>query len=123
MTFSENRYPLFGIMLLSTASPPRQPLISRAARGRRYGRAHPNLQIFKRRQQAGGERRVTGVCAAGTGAYGSSEISLLYSASDQARTVRVRTLPMAPIAMQNLAMLSPLADSTMVMKSWSPLVR
>jgi len=34
MIFSENRYPLFGIMLLSTSPPPRQPLISRAAGAR-----------------------------------------------------------------------------------------
>src|SRR6266576_2244890 len=34
MIFSENRYPLFGIMLLSTSPPPRPPLISRAAGAR-----------------------------------------------------------------------------------------
>ena len=33
------------------------------------------------------------------------------------RTVRVRTLPSAPICMQNLEMLSPLADSTMLTRS------
>src|SRR5215469_3683190 len=63
MIFSENRYPLFGIMLVSTSSPPRQPLISRAARGRRYGRAVPNLQIFQakagwRVRQRGAANRV-----------------------------------------------------------------
>jgi hypothetical protein len=44
--FSENRDPLFGIMLLSTSPPPRQPLISRAA-ARGYGRADPDLQILQ----------------------------------------------------------------------------
>src|SRR5260370_24965429 len=37
--------------------------------------------------------------------------------------VRVRTLPSAPTCIQNLAMLSPLAVSTMLIRSNSPLVR
>src|SRR6516225_3749995 len=103
-----------------------------------YGRADPDLQIL---------RAITGMAPAGrqprryafnlappgparartdqyaAAVYDSSEIILWYSASGQARTVRVRTLPSAPICMQNLAILSPLADSTMLTRSNWPLVR
>lgn len=55
--------------------------------------------------------------------YGSSEISLVISASVQPRTVRVRTLPSAPLAMANLATLSPFAASTMSKRSDLPEVK
>ena len=39
--------------------------------------------------------------------HGSSEISFVNSGSDQARAVRVRTLPCAPSAIENFATFSP----------------
>src|SRR5215472_14931521 len=138
----------------STSPPPRQPLISRAVGGPRYGRASSDLQISKQLREAlAGNRgrpfaapqwgsarlphsrvwriRICRIVTArpnpsplGRGsdtarekncaplflaeAYGSSEMSLAYSLSDQARAVRVRTKPWAPAAMQNFATLSPL---------------
>src|SRR6516225_3868157 len=72
MIFSENRYPLFGIMLLSTSPPPRQPLISRAAGARVM--AEPT-QICKFCEQLQGWRRRAAAaplclspCPTGTGA-------------------------------------------------------
>src|SRR6516165_6306824 len=101
-----------------------------------YRRADPDLQILRANTgmaPAGGSRAVMRLTlphrdrrGRGTdqyAAYDSSEIILWYSASGQARTVRVRTLPSAPICMQNLAILSPLADSTMLTRSNWPLVR
>ena len=58
-----------------------------------------------------------------SGRYGSSEISVIISASVHARTVRVRTLPREPVIMANLATASPFGASMMSKKSDSPEVR
>src|SRR5215831_2645722 len=55
--------------------------------------------------------------------HGSSEMSFVNSASDQALAVLVRTFPNEAVASANLATLSPLEDSTMMSRSCSPEVR
>src|SRR5215468_7205811 len=123
MIFSENRYPPSGIHALehfaAATAALDQPDGGRAG----YGRADPDLQIFRaitgmapargsrafmrftlRQRDGGRDGSIRRLC--GAEAYDSSEIILWYSASGQARTVRVRTLPSAPICMQNLAILS-----------------
>src|SRR5262245_57399807 len=55
--------------------------------------------------------------------HGSSEMSFVNSASDQALAVLMRTFPNEAVASANLATLSPLEDSTMMRRSCSPEVR
>src|ERR1700751_539493 len=125
MIFSEGRYPLRDHALEHFAAATAaldQPGGGRAG----YGRGDPDLQIFATVMRAGGGAegpRRGHAPPIGIEAYDSSEMSFIYSSCDQARTVLVRTLPSAPTCMQNLAMLSPLADSTMLTRSNWPLVR